>query len=112
LGGIIILTSELNWGIIDLHKQSAVPLRVALQTNGHEGLTNPHAGSYKLINGREGFIFNTGFPFGIPGSAKPQHLSLKAGNLSFLNVMEDVFAKACWLSPRRTGAIRCRSASN
>lgn len=102
-----ILTNEPKWGIIDLHKQSAVPLRVALQTNGHEGLTNPQAGSYKLINGREGFIFNTGFPFGIRGSAKPQHLSLKAGNLSFLNVMEDVFCQSmlAFSAPDRSNSL-------
>lgn len=102
-----ILNNDPKWGIIDLHKQSAVPLRVALQTNGHEKLTNPQAGSYKLINNREGFIFNTGFPFGIRGSAKPQHLSLKAGNINFLNVMEDVFCQSmlAFSAPDRSNSL-------
>jgi hypothetical protein len=101
------LTNDPQWGIIDLHKQSAVPLRVALQTDGHEALTNPQAGSYKLINGREGFIFNTGYPFGIRGSAKPQHLSLKAGNLTFLKVLEDIFCQSmlAFSAPDRSNSL-------
>ena len=47
------------------------------------------------------------FPFGIRGSAKPQHLSLKAGNLSFLNVMEDVFCQSmlAFSAPDRSNSL-------
>lgn len=102
-----ILSQSPLWGIVDLHKQSAVPLRVALQTDGHEKLVNPKAGSFKMVNGREGFIFNTGFPFGIRGSAKPQHISLKAGNIQFVKVMEDIFCQSmlAFSAPDRSNSL-------
>lgn len=81
-------------GVIDLHKRSAIPFRAALQTNGHEHLVNPRIGTYKTFNDQEGFIFNTGFPFGIRGTAKPLHLSMRAGDVSFVKVMEDIFSQS------------------
>ncbi len=102
-----ILTNDPKWGIVDLHKQSVIPLRIALQTNGHEGLTNPKAGSYKLFDSKEGFIFNTGYPFNIRGSAKPQHLGLKAGDVSFIQVLEDVFRQSmlAFSAPDRSNSL-------
>ena len=89
-----IITNKPALGVVDLHKQSAVPLRAALQTNGHERLVNPRIGSYKTINNTEGFIFNTGYPFSIRGTAKPLHLSHRWGDISFIKVMEDVFCQS------------------
>ncbi len=89
----LVNKESLKYGVIDLHKQSAIPLRLVLQTNSYNSLENPVAGSYKLLNEKEGFIYNTGFPFQIRGTAKPLHLSLKTGNVDFLKVMEDVFCQ-------------------
>lgn len=86
--------TRLKWGVVDLHKQSAVPLRIASETNSYEPIENPMAGAYKLMNKTEGFLYNTGYPFKIRGSAKPLHLSLKAGNVDFLKVIEDVFCQS------------------
>jgi hypothetical protein len=102
-----LIDDSLQSGVIDLHKQSAVPLRIALQTNGNNGLENPAAGTYKLFSDIEGFLFNTGYPFQIPGSAKPLHLSLKAGNVNFLKVMEDLFGQSmlAFSAPDRSNAL-------
>lgn len=103
----IVNKATLKSGVIDLHKQSAVPLRVASQTNSYNNLENPIAGAYKLFDTKEGFIYNTGFPFPIPGTAKPLHLSLKAGDVEFLKVMEDVFCQSmmAFSAPDRSNSL-------
>jgi len=103
----IVSKATLKSGVIDLHKQSAVPLRVASQTNSYNNLENPIAGAYKLFETTEGFIYNTGFPFQIPGTAKPLHLSLKAGDVEFLKVMEDVFCQSmmAFSAPDRSNSL-------
>lgn len=102
-----LLQGSIVYGVVDLHKQSAVPLRLAAQTNSHQQLENPKAGSYKLVNPNEGFVFNTGYPFNIKGSAKPLHLTLKAGNVEFLKVMEDVFCQSmlAFSAPDRSNSL-------
>lgn len=103
----IVNKVTLKSGVIDLHKQSAVPLRVAYQTNSYNNLENPIAGAYQLFDTTEGFIYNTGFPFQIPGTAKPLHLSLKAGDVEFIKVMEDVFCQSmmAFSAPDRSNSL-------
>ena len=103
----LISKSALKYSVVDLHKNSAIPLRLASQTNSYNNLENPISGSYKLINQVEGFIYNTGFPFQIRGTAKPLHLSLKAGNVDFLRVMEDVFCQSmlAFSAPDRSNSL-------
>ena len=104
--GLVNKTS-LKYGVVDLHKQSAVPLRIASQTNSYNNLENPISGAYKLFNSVEGFIYNTGYPFQIPGTAKPLHLSLKAGNVDFLKIMEDAFCQnmLAFSAPDRSSSL-------
>lgn len=87
----IVNSAEIKTGVIDLHKQSAIPLRLVSRTNGHTGLENPAAGTYKLLGHNEGFLFNTGFPFKIRGTAKPLHFALRTGDVVFTKVLEDLF---------------------
>jgi hypothetical protein len=103
----LVEKEKIKSGVIDLHKQSAVPLRIALQTNSFDSLENPIAGTYKLINHKEGFIYNTGYPFQIPGSAKPLNLSLKSGNINFLMVLEDIFCQSmlAFSAPDRSNSL-------
>ncbi len=90
----ILVSPNIASGVIDLHKQSAIPLRAAVLTNSHSKLENPAAGIVKMIGEKEGFLFSTGFPFQIRGSAKPVHLSLREGkNLHFMKAMEDLFCQ-------------------
>lgn len=94
LDSTLVDKQALRYGVIDLHKQSSMPLRLASHTNGHHRLENPVAGAFKAISDREAFLFNTGFPFNIRGSAKPLNISLQAGNIDFLKVLEDVFCQS------------------
>ncbi len=87
----------MRYGVIDLHKQSSMPLRIGSHTTGHNKLENPVAGAFKVIGDREAFLYNTGFPFQIRGSAKPLNISLKEGNIEFLKALEDVFCQ-CMLA--------------
>jgi hypothetical protein len=103
----IIDASTICYGVVDLHKQSAIPFRLAAQTDGHNRLENPISGAYKLFSQKEGFLFNTGFPFTIPGTAHPLHLSLRSGNLGFLKVMEDIFHQSmlAFSAPDRSNSL-------
>lgn len=103
----IINKSLLKSGVVDLHKQSIIPFRLASQTNAYNHLENPIAGTYKLIAPAEGFLFNTGYPFQIPGTAKPLHISLKAGDLNFLYILEDLFHQSmlAFSAPDRSNAL-------
>lgn len=95
-------------GVIDLHKQSAIPLRIGSETSGYNKLENPRAGSYKFINpANEGFLFNTGYPFEIRGTAKPLHLIKQSGDLDFKLVMEDLFAQTmlAFSAPDRSNSL-------
>lgn len=97
----------LKWGVIDLHKQTATPLRIASHTNGHNKLENPVAGAFKPLSGKEGFLYNTGFPFQIRGTAKPLHLTHMAGNVEFLKVAEDIFCQSmlAFSAPDRSNSL-------
>ena len=103
----IVDSTKLSYGVVDLHKQSVIPFRLAAQTDSHSGLENPVSGAYKLFDRNEGFLFNTGFPFSIPGTAQPLHLSLKYGNLDFRKVMEDVFHQSmlAFSAPDRSNSL-------
>jgi len=93
--------------VVDLYKQSAVPLRLASQTNSYNNLDNPIAGAFKVFGDTEGFIYNTGYPFQIRGSAKPLHLSLKSGNAVFMKIMEDLFCQSmlAFSAPDRSNSL-------
>ncbi|OKS84593.1 argonaute/piwi family protein [Mucilaginibacter polytrichastri] len=89
----IVNKDTVKYGVVDLHKQSSVPIRIAAKTNSYDKLENPVAGSYKLVSPKEGFIFSTGYPFDIKGTSRPLNLSMKEGDLDFMKVMEDVFCQ-------------------
>lgn len=99
--------STIKSAVIDLHKQSAIPLRLASQTDSYNNLENPIAGAFKLFSNTEGFIYNTGYPFQIRGSAKPLHLSLKSGNAEFVKIMEDIFCQSmlAFSAPDRSNSL-------
>lgn len=103
----IVNAAKLKCGVVDLHKQSIIPLRIAAKTDSHNHLENPAAGTYKLIKDSEGFLFNTGYPFQIPGTAKPLHISLRKGELNFLYIMEDLFHQSmlAFSAPDRSNAL-------
>lgn len=103
----LVNAESIKKGVIDLHKQSAIPLRIASGTNGYNKFENPRAGSYKFTKLNESFLFNTGYPFQIPGTAKPLHLILQSGDVDFKLVMEDLFAQTmmAFSAPDRSNSL-------
>lgn len=103
----LVDNSKIVSGVVDLHKQSAIPLRIASHTSGHNKLENPIAGAFKPLNNQEGFLVNTGFPFQIRGTAKPLHLSLREGNIDYSNVAEDMFCQSilAFSAPDRSNSL-------
>lgn len=88
---------RIKYGVLDLYKNTSVPLRAAVKIeNQYNRIDNTISGTYKIIssNGNlNGYIFNTGFPFKIKGTANPIHINLKDGNLDFKLALEDVYVQ-------------------
>ena len=87
-------------GLVEIHKHSAYPLRMAEGT-GLDSLDNPMVGSWFRLSDKEGIICNTGAPFLQQGTAKPLHISIVDGNLEVEKVLEDAFALSnlTWAAP-------------
>lgn len=103
----LVDATKIASGVIDMHKQSSIPIRIASYSNGHNRLENPTAGAFKRFSEKEGFLFNTGFPFQIRGSAKPLHISLREGNIDFSQVAEDIFRQSilAFSAPDRSNSL-------
>lgn len=93
----IITNPNFKWGVVELHKKTALPLRAACRSTGFAGLENPQAGAYRIIGGVEAFLFNTGYPFRVPGTVNPIVLFKSAGNLDFEKAVQDIFGQ-CMLA--------------
>jgi hypothetical protein len=87
-------------GVVEIHKQSAYPLRMA-EGIGLDSLGNPQVGSWFRLSDEEGIVCNTGTPFLTQGTAKPLHVRIADGNLEIEKVLEDVFALSnlTWSAP-------------
>jgi len=87
-------------GVVEIHKQSAYPLRMAEGT-GLDSLDNPRVGGWFRINEKEGIVCNTGVPFLTQGTTKPLHVRIADGNLEIEKVLQDVFALSnlTWSAP-------------
>lgn len=97
----------IKWGIVDVHKNTAIPYRAALDNGGYNGLTNPLAGTYKLFDEKSGFLFNTGYPFKVPGTVQPIYVSLIEGDVHFETVMQDIFHQCilAFSAPDKGGSL-------
>ena len=87
-------------GVVEIHKQSAYPLRMA-EGIGLDSLDNPRVGSWFRLDDNEGIVCNTGAPFLTQGTAKPLHVRIADGDLEIEKVLEDVFALSnlTWSAP-------------
>lgn len=103
----LIEIENFAWGVVDVHKQSTVPLRIATEIRAQSELQNPQIGSYMLLNQNEGVVFNTGYPFKLPGTAKPLFLKRTAGNLDLIKVLRDVFAQSllAFTAPNKSSSL-------
>lgn len=89
----VLKRDAIAWAVVEVQKQTAMPLRLVTQTDGHERVENPIAGTYWLRNEQEGYLFTTGYPFRVEGTARPLHAVKVAGNARFVSILEDVFAQ-------------------
>jgi len=87
----LIQIDKINWAIVDIHKNTAIPYRIALERGGYFNLSNPLSGTYKIYDKNSGFLFTTGYPFIIPGTVQPIFVSLVEGNAGLENIMQDIF---------------------
>jgi len=97
-GGVI--GADTLAGVVEIHKQSAYPLRMA-EGIGLDSLGNPRIGSWFRLSDKESIVCNTGAPFLQQGTAKPLHISIVDGTLEIERVLEDVFALSnlTWSAP-------------
>lgn len=90
---LLIDRNTLKYAVVDVHKSTALPLRVFTQNNSYNKIENPIAGTYKMTSQNEGFIFSTGFPFRTGGTSKPLQISLQSGDADCNKIMQDIFGQ-------------------
>ncbi|SMC54016.1 hypothetical protein SAMN04488101_101208 [Pedobacter nyackensis] len=88
----LIVKENVQLGVLDIAKSSAVPVRAACYQGANKVLENPDCGTYFYMNKKQAYIFNTGFPYRVPGSSNPLQVSLSYGDIDFEKALEDVFA--------------------
>lgn len=92
----IIQQEDLPFAVVELHKNSSVPLRVATNDNPRKILDRPLAGTYRLLGRecKEAFLFPTAEPFKTKGSPKPlQLVMVEERGIEFEKVIEDIFGQ-------------------
>ena len=77
--------------VVEIHKTSALPIRIARELPGKR-LVNPGIGTYRVVNGREGLVCTTGYPFNLQGTARPLHCRIVYGEVELEKVLQDVFS--------------------
>lgn len=102
-----IITEEVPYAVVDMHKQIATPIRIGLNTDGFHKIENPIAGTYWLADENDGYLFNTGSPFENPGTVKPLNLIFREGTLDFVNILEDLFRQTmlAFSAPDRNNSL-------
>ena len=83
--------NNIQTGVIDVAKSSSVPVRAASFNGNYRSLENPNCGTYFFMNKNDAFIFNTGYPYHVPGSSNPIHVSFTCGTIDFEKALEDIF---------------------
>jgi hypothetical protein len=103
----LIDKNNVQTGVIDVAKSSAVPVRAASFTLNGRSLVNPACGTHFYMNKTDAFIFNTGYPYDVPGSSNPIHVSFSSGNIDFTKALEDVFVltQIAFSSPDRPTSL-------
>ena len=112
-----LLTQEVRYGVVEIHKGSAAKVRLYSQPEGANTYFNPRIGAswYFGKDGNDAVICTTGYPFtkwennkgGFEGTADPLHVRLVLGNLKILEVAQDIFSLSvlCWSSPDKSNRL-------
>jgi hypothetical protein len=97
-----LLPEGVQTGTVEIHKQSAIPLRL-FDKMPDRSIVNPRIGDYYTLNDQDGFLCATGYPFACRGTVRPVHFRVVDGELNLEWVLEDMFAQAmlAWSAPDR-----------
>lgn len=88
----IIDESEIKLAVLDVAKSSAIPVRAAVPDQ-NKILVNADCGTVVYTERKkDAYIFNTGFPYRVPGSSNPLHVTLAWGDIDFDRALQDVFS--------------------
>jgi hypothetical protein len=100
-----ILPPGVEVGVVEIHKQSALGLRLVEKKEGK--YMNPQLGSWFPVNDKEGIVCNTGKPFRFQGTVNPLHVVIVEGELVIDCVLEDIFAlsQLIFSAPERCGRL-------
>jgi len=103
----LIVRDKMKWAIVDIHKNTAIPYRIAKETENCYNLTNPISGTYKIFDTNSGFLFATGYPFKIPGTVQPIYISMVEGNIDIESIMQDIFHQCilAFSAPDKGGSL-------
>lgn len=103
----LVVRDKIKWAIVDIHKNTAIPYRIAKETGGYYNLTNPISGTYKIFDSNSGFLFTTGYPFRISGTVQPIYVSLVEGNIDLESIMQDIFHQCilAFSAPDKGGSL-------
>ncbi len=85
------LPRDILVGVVDIRKTTADHLRL-VEGESLEKAQNCSVGGYYLLGSKEGIICTTGWPFHLPGTAKPLTACITKGNLDIAWVLQDIFA--------------------
>lgn len=103
----LVNPSTIEWAIVDIHKNTVIPYRVALEKGSYFNLSNPISGTYKIFDKNSGFLFTTGYPFIIPGTVQPIYISIIEGNIDIESIMQDIFHQCilAFSAPDKGGSL-------
>jgi hypothetical protein len=88
-----LLPTEVQTGVVEIHKSHAERLRMFARLPNHR-IGNPWVGSYYIFDERWGILCTTGYPGIRQGTAVPLVLEIVEGDLDIEKVLRDVY----WLS--------------
>ena len=96
-----LLPQDILIGAVEVHKNSALGLRLVEEENGK--IDNARIGSWFALDDTDGVVCTTGFPFRLRGTANPLHVRIARGKLDIVDILEDTFAMSqlCWPVPDR-----------
>lgn len=100
-----ILPTDVKVGVVEIHKQSALGLRLVERYG--RGYMNPQLGAWFPVSDNEGIVCNTGRPFNLQGTANPLHTVVVEGDLPIRFALEDIFAlsQLIFSAPERCGRL-------
>jgi hypothetical protein len=95
-----VLPADAQCVIVAIHKSSSTRLRL-FDGGTVDVLENPTVGSAFILNGREGVVCCTGWPFHLPGTAQPLLVQIADGTQPIDEVLNDVYglAQLAYASP-------------